>query len=94
MLELKVQEGGVVRLIGRLDAAEAGWAQKVLDPVPGPVTLDCEALDYISSAGISVILMTQRRLLAAGSTLKIVGLNPRVRSVFTLASLDKVFDIQ
>lgn len=94
MLELKVQDGGVVRLIGRLDAAEAGWAQKVLDPVPGPVTLDCEALDYISSAGISVILMTHRRLLAAGSTLTIVGLNPRVRSVFTLANLDKVFDIQ
>ncbi len=94
MLELKVQEGGTVRLIGRLDAAESAQLQSTLDPIPGPVTLDCSALEYISSAGISVILLTHRRLTAAGSTLTIAGLNPRVRSVFTLANLDKVFDIQ
>ncbi len=94
MLELQVQEGGVVRLIGRLDAAEAPETQKVLDGVPGPVTLECSGLDYISSAGITVILLTLKRLTAAGSTLKLVGLIPRVRNVFTFASLDKVFDIQ
>ncbi|MBK7367560.1 MAG: STAS domain-containing protein [Candidatus Eisenbacteria bacterium] len=94
MLELQVQDGGAVRLIGRLDAAEAGQLQMALDAIPGPVTLECSALDYISSAGISVILLTHRRVTAAGSTLTLVGLNPRVRSVFTLANLDKVFVIQ
>lgn len=94
MLELQVQEGGVVRMTGRLDAAEADRAQKTLDQVPGPVTLECSGLEYISSAGISVILLTFKRVTAAGSTLRLVGLTPRVRNVFTFAGLDKIFDIR
>ncbi len=94
MLELQVLDGGTVRLIGRLDAAEAERAQKTLDQVPGPVTLECSGLEYISSAGISVFLLTYKRMAAKGSSLRLVGLIPRVRNVFTFAGLDRVFDIQ
>jgi anti-anti-sigma factor len=94
MFELQLAEGGVVHMKGRLDAAESDRARATLDPIPGPLTLECSQLDYISSAGISVILLTWRRLKAEGETLKLAGLTPHVRNVFTLAALDKVFDIQ
>jgi anti-sigma B factor antagonist len=94
VLELRVEEGGVVKVQGRLDAAESDRALATLEKLPGPLTLDCAQLEYISSAGISVIMQTWKRLNTQGSALRMVGMTPRVRNVFAYAGLDKVLDIQ
>jgi anti-sigma B factor antagonist len=94
VLELRVEAGGMVKLQGRLDAAESDRALATLEKLPGPLTLECSQLEYISSAGISVIMQTWKRLNSQGSTLRLVGLTPRVRNVFGFAGLDKVLDIQ
>ena len=94
MLEIKVMEGGTVALTGRLDAAESDRTLAELQKLPGPVTLDCAGLEYISSAGISVVMQTYKRLAAAGSSLRFVGMAPRVRNVFMYAGLDKLLGIQ
>ncbi len=57
---------GTVVIAGRLDAAQSPAAQAFLDKVQGTVTLDCSKLEYISSAGLGVLLKTQKRLLASG----------------------------
>ena len=79
---------------GRLDAAEADQALATLNSIPGPLTLDCSDLEYISSAGISVIMQTLKRLTGHGSRLTLIELKPRVRNVFVYAGLDKVLDIR
>jgi anti-anti-sigma factor len=94
VLELNVDAGGVVSLRGRLDASESDRALETLQKVAGPLTLECSGLEYISSAGISVIMQTWKRLRGEGSTMKLVGVTPRVRNVFGFAGLDKVLDIQ
>ena len=94
MLELRVESGGVVRIQGRLDAAESDAALATLEKLPGPMTLDCTQLEYISSAGISVIMQTWKRLNGQGSSLRMTGMTPRVRNVFVYAGLDKILDIQ
>jgi anti-sigma B factor antagonist len=94
VLELHVEDGGVVRVRGRLDAAESDRALETLEKLPGPLTLECAQLDYISSAGISVIMQTWKRLNGQGSSLRMVGVTPRVRNVFAYAGLDKILDIQ
>lgn len=94
MLELHVEATGTVRMEGRLDAAESDRALEVLQGLTGPLTLDCTRLEYISSAGISVIMQTWKRLNSQGTALRLVGLTPRVRNVFGFAGLDKVLDIQ
>ncbi len=94
MLELRVDPAGIVIVQGRLDAAEADRALAVLTPLAGPLTLDCSGLEYISSAGISVIMQVWKRLDSQGSKLKLVGMVPRVRSVFGYAGLDRILDIQ
>jgi anti-anti-sigma factor len=58
------------------------------------MTIDCTQLEYISSAGISVIMQTWKRLNGQGSSLLMTGMTPRVRNVFAYAGLDKVLDIQ
>ncbi len=94
MLELSVEAGGVVRLRGRLDAAESDRALETLQRVAGPLTLECSGLEYVSSAGISVIMLTWKRLQGEGSSMKLEGLTPRVRNVFGYAGLEKVLGIE
>ena len=66
MLNIEVSSAGEIRLAGRLDAVEAPAAQVALDKISGTVAVDCSALEYISSAGLGVLLKTQKRLAGAG----------------------------
>ena len=94
MLSIEQKEAGNVVVAGRFDAAEAPLAQAFFDKVAGTVTLDCTALDYISSAGLGVLLKTQKRLLAANGKLRLAGLKPHVQDVFTYSGFDQLFEIE
>lgn len=94
MLDLRLREGGVVALVGRLDASESDRALVELNKLPGPLTLDCTDLEYISSAGISVIVLTYKRLTGQGQVLAFAGMVPRVKNVFVYAGLAKLLGIQ
>ena len=94
MFKIEGDQDGVVRLAGRLDAAQCPAAQTFLDAVQGVVTLDCSALEYISSAGLGLLLKTQKRLLAAAGKLRITGLNAHIRDIFRYSGFDKIFDIE
>jgi len=93
MLAIDFGPAGVVVIAGRLDAAESPAAQSFLDAVSGTVTLDCSGLDYISSAGLGVLLKTHKRLLAAGGKLRLSGLKPHLRDIFTYSGFDQLFEI-
>ena len=94
MFAMRVESDGVVRLTGRLDASEAERAIDGLEAITGPMTLDCSNLEYISSAGLSVMLVTHKRLLASGHALRLTNLQPRVRNVFTYAGLHRILQIE
>jgi len=81
-------------LAGRLDAAQSPAAQSFLDKVQGTVTLDCTQLEYISSAGLGVLLKTQKRLLASAGKLRLTGLKPHLRDIFTYSGFDQLFEIE
>jgi anti-anti-sigma factor len=94
MLSVDVGEDGIVRLTGRLDAAQAPVAQAALDRITGNVTLDCKLLEYISSAGLGVLLKTQKRLLASVGKLRLTGMSPHIRDVFAYSGFDQIFEIE
>jgi anti-sigma B factor antagonist len=94
MLAIEYAADGSVVVSGRLDAAQAGTAQSFLDGVDGTVTLDCSRLDYISSAGLGVLLKTQKRLLASNGKLRLSGLKPHLHDVFTYSGFDQLFEIE
>ena len=88
------EKGGVVRLAGRLDAAQAEKAKAHLEPLRESLVLDLTDLDYISSAGLSVLLVTLKRLETAGHTMKLRHVRERIVNVFRYAGLDQVFTIE
>ena len=94
MLAIDFGAEGVVVISGRLDAAEAASAQSFLDTAKGTVTLDCSGLEYISSAGLGVLLKTQKRLLASGGKLRLTGVNRHLQDIFRYSGFDQIFEIE
>jgi anti-anti-sigma factor len=94
MFEIQVEPGGRVKLAGRLDAAQADKAKDALDTVRESATLDLTDLDYVSSAGLGVLVQTFKRLRDSGHAFRLTNLKPRIRSVFVYAGLDKVLQLE
>lgn len=93
MLTIDFDAAGTVAIRGRLDAAQCTLAQSFLDRVDGIVTLDCSALEYISSAGLGVLLKTQKRLATGRGKLRLVGVSRHVQDVFVYSGFDQIFEI-
>lgn len=83
-----------VVIAGSLDAAQSPAAQAFLDKVDGTVTLDCRGLEYISSAGLGVLLKTHKRLLASGGKLRLSGVNRHLQDIFGYSGFDQLFEIE
>ena len=94
MLAIDYGAGDVVVIAGRLDAAQCPAAQSFLDKVQGTVTLDCSKLEYISSAGLGVLLKTQKRLIASAGKLRLAGVSSHLRDIFVYSGFDQIFEIE
>ena len=94
MLAIDYGADDVVVIAGRLDAAQAPVAQSFLDKVQGTVTLDCSKLEYISSAGLGVLLKTQKRLIASAGKLRLSGVSSHLRDIFIYSGFDQIFEIE
>jgi anti-sigma B factor antagonist len=93
MLTLEPAPDGAVTIAGRFDAAQAEAAQAFLDRIAGRVTLDCTRLEYISSAGLGVLLKTQKRLAAQGGGVRLAGVSRHVRDILQYSGFDLIFEI-
>lgn len=86
----------VVRLAGRLDTNTAPEVQEHLDSVvdggADVVVVGLNDLDFMSSAGLRVLLATAKRLRPSG-TLRVFGLNPTVRDVFDVSGFSMIFPV-
>jgi len=92
----KKQENGTLTLAlaGRLDTNTAPEleAELKLDGV-SEVVFDFVALDYISSAGLRVLLAAQKAMMSSGGKMSIANANEMVRGVFQITGLDAVFTL-
>lgn len=94
MFDIGYNDDGNIAVTGRLDAAEAPRAQAFFDQAEGPCVIDMGGLEYISSAGLGVLLRTHKRLMAGGQGLRLVNVNPHINDIFCYSGFDKLFDIQ
>jgi anti-sigma B factor antagonist len=94
MLAIDFGADGTVVITGRLDAAQSPVAQSFLDKVDGAVILDCTGLEYVSSAGLGVLLKTQKRLKASSGKLRLVGVSRHLQDIFQYSGFDQIFEIE
>lgn len=94
MLDFNVSERLTITLKGRIDTSNAASVEadimKILAENPGlPVTVDCAALEYISSAGLRVIMKTKK---AVRDTC-LINVAPPVYEIFETTGFTELMDI-
>lgn len=94
MFDIRKGNDGQILLSGRFDAAQVEVARSTLQAVDRSCVVDFSQLDYISSAGMGILLGTQKRLAGAGHSLKLVNMNRHIREIFRIAGFDAVFPIE
>ncbi len=94
MLEINVGENDIIFLKGRFDAAQVETAKSHLEKVTETCTLDFSELEYISSAGLGVLIATYQRLNKDGHKIKLRNMSKLVRDVFKFSRLDTLFEIE
>jgi anti-anti-sigma factor len=87
----------IVAVAGNLDSMTSPEAQQALDAILAAggrkIAVDFTALDYISSAGLRVLLGAAKRLSAAGGALRTFGLNDTVREVFDISGFSTILAV-
>jgi anti-anti-sigma factor len=87
----------VVALVGQLDSHSSPQAQQALDAVlagsGNRLAVDFSSLDYISSAGLRVLLGVAKKLRASGGSLRTFGANNTVREVFDISGLSSILPV-
>ena len=85
-----------LKIIGRLDTTTAPELESAVDGCVAGITelvLDCSALDYVSSAGLRVILKAQKMMNAQGS-MKLTGVNETIMEVFDITGFADILTIE
>lgn len=95
MLDFNVSDRLTITLKGRIDTSNAASVEadimKILAENPGlPVTVDCAALEYISSAGLRVIMKTKK---AVRDTC-LINVAPPVYEIFETTGFTELMDIR
>jgi anti-anti-sigma factor len=94
----EVRDGiDIVCLKGRIDAKSAPEVHQkigaVIDNGNDKMLLDCQELEYISSAGLRVLITVAKRLKTAQGRLVLCNLDEKVYEVFEMAGFTAIFEI-
>ena len=88
----------MVTIEGRLDTVTSSDFEKHLTPyysIQGAqLILDCSAMEYISSAGLRVVLMTHKNITSKGGKFIIRNLSKEVRAVFDMTGFSRILTIE
>ena len=94
MFQIECSDEGTVVLVGRLDAAQSPRADAFLLEQPeGSLNLVLSGLEYISSAGLGILLKTHKRLSAAGHELVLSDVGNHLADIFRYSGFDRLFKI-
>ena len=91
------QDHLVITVEGRLDTTQSDSFEKqvgeTLQDDHKNVVLDCKGLNYISSSGLRVFLILQKKMAAEGGALKICNLQPSIKEIFDMSGFSMIFSI-
>lgn len=92
----KNQEETVIEIVGRLDTITAPALDKTINEDMGDVknlVLDVKGMEYISSAGLRVLLAAQKKMQRIGS-MKVINVCDEVLEVFEMTGFADVLVIE
>lgn len=100
MLKIDESKSGeivVLALTGRLDTATSADFDFAAEPhadKPNKLVVDLTGIQYVSSAGLRVLLMLAKKLQKVQGKLVLCGMSTGVKEVFDIAGFSKIFTIE
>ncbi len=95
--ERRAGKAVVLAPAGRIDMASADTFRDRLLPLitsaaagGESVVLDFSAVDYISSAGLRVLMLAAKQARSSGGKIAVAALQPLVNEIFQISRFDKV----
>jgi anti-anti-sigma factor len=99
-MDLTTQESGGVTIVGfdgNLDTNTSPDAEvhlkKILDGGAKKILVDFSKLNFVSSAGLRVLLSTAKRLGSSSGELRICGLNETVNEIFEISGFCTILNV-
>ena len=94
--KLSTDTGITLKIIGRLDTTTAPELEATVDGCIADLkelVMDCSELEYVSSAGLRVILKAQKLMNAQG-TMKVMNVNETIMEVFEITGFADILNIE
>ena len=86
-----------VNVEGRIDTITSQELESSLNESIGDITsltLDFTKLEYISSAGLRVLIATQKKLKQEDIPMTITNVNETINEIFRMSGFDKILEIK
>lgn len=87
----------LVTVEGRIDTTNAAEFEskltEVMDGGSSRLILDCSGLNYISSSGLRVFLVIQKRMNGVKGLFRLCNLQPGIREIFDISGFSSIFSI-
>ena len=97
MIEIKKNtQDTIIEIVGRLDTTTAPSLEKTIKEDIGDtknLVIDLKGLEYISSAGLRVLLSAQKKMQQIGG-LKILNVGESIMEVFKITGFDEILTIE
>ena len=98
-MEIKIEHGNemVIKFVGRLDTVSSLELSKKIEEdeiKEDLVIFDMEETEYISSAGLRLIISLKKDLTSKGKQLELHNMNPVCAEVFRVTGFNKLITIK
>ena len=97
MIEIKKNaEATIIEIVGRLDTTTAPALDKTINEIivdSKNILIDAKGLEYISSAGLRVLLGAQKKMQKFGS-MKLINVCDDVMEVFEMTGFAEILTIE
>ena len=97
----KIGDFSILKIIGRIDTLHSAELEievkKLYDSGETKVVLNCKEMNYISSSGLRVFLVAQKRAISTKGILNLCNLQPAIEEIFKISgfwNLFQIFDTQ
>jgi anti-sigma B factor antagonist len=97
----KIGDFSVLKIDGRIDTVHSAILETHVNEVYGNgekyVILNCSGLNYISSSGLRIFLVAQKKAISLKGKLYLCSMQPAIKEIFVISgfsTLFKIFDTQ
>ncbi|MBN1871052.1 MAG: STAS domain-containing protein [Candidatus Omnitrophica bacterium] len=100
-MQIKVEDKSGIKVCyaeGDIDINSSPQVKKAFDKIiqtkSGKVLINLEKVGYIDSSGLATLVEILKNVKGFGGKLKLCNLSSKVRSLFEITKLEKLFDIK